>query len=151
MLTTRLQDAGTGEKLPEEDGTSIENPASVDAAALDGKLLIPDTEDAARQYWKYDWNRADFLLPGSLTEIGKGAFLGIRAASVLVPRSVKKIGANAFSGSGVKRIRFENGDPEVFDTSALAGCPFVIAYTSAEGRAYETLKDMPNVFVITTK
>jgi len=146
-LTAALQDAGTGEKFPDEGDASPETPASIDVADLGRKLLIPDTEEAARLY---AWSGAAFRLPWSLGEIGSGAFQGIRAATVLVPQTVKKIGADAFRGSGVKRIKFENGGTEV-DPSAFADCPFVIVYTPEKGSVYDALKDVLNVYLMPVK
>ncbi len=140
-LTAHFRDAGTAERFPQEE----EVPAIIGSAALARKLLIPNTPEAAGQY---AWSGATFSLPGSLGEIGKGAFQNIRAATVLVPVGVKKIGPDAFRGSGVKRIKFENGNPETFDASAFEGCPFVIVYTTEKGSVYETLKDKANVYII---
>ncbi len=135
-LTAALQDAGTGEEFLA---------GGVPAGDVARKLLVP--KGAAGQY---AWSGAAFRLPGSLGEIGKGAFQSIRAATVLVPQTVKKIGADAFRGSGVKRIKFENGGTEV-DPSAFADCPFVIVYTPEKGSVYDALKDVLNVYLMPVK
>ena len=114
----------------------------VDADAINERMLVPP--GAVLQDY---WTGADFILPDELTAVGKNAFAGITAKTVLVPAKVGSVGNDAFANSGVMKIRFL-GENTSLDESVFSDCGMLFAFAPDESQTLNRLKDFSNVVAI---
>lgn len=104
----------------EHYNVSPENPYFT---AVDGVVYSKDlTKLVAYPVGRYANGGAnDFVIPESVTEIGKYAFLNCKHTSFKIPGTVKDIQYQAFAGNTqLKSIAIENGVENIYDNAFLA-------------------------------
>ena len=74
--------------------------------SVDGVLLDKDIKTLI---WFPQGRTADYLVPGSVTTIGTGAFRGSQCRHITLGKQITEIGAGAFAGSQIESMAIPDG------------------------------------------